>query len=60
MSLVRQLETLTPSQRSDLDRMIGQMQHRLEGVRVAPSEVKRREAGEWVLRIAADIYAWSH
>ena len=60
MTLVRQLDVLTPTQRSDLVSMTQQMQRRLEEVRVAPSEAKRREAGEWVLRVAADIYAWSH
>lgn len=60
MTTIHNLDLLTRSQRSDLDRMIGQMQRRLEEVRVAPSEAKRREAGEWVLRVAADIYAWSH
>lgn len=60
MTLVSQLDALTPTQRLDLDRMTRQMQRRLEEVRVAPSEAKRREAGEWVLRVAADIYAWSH
>lgn len=54
------LDALTRAQRADLERMIGQMQRRLEEVRVAPSEAKRREAGEWVLRVAADIYTWSH
>ena len=60
MSVVHNLDALTPTQRLDLDRMTRQMQRRLEEVRVAPSEAKRREAGEWVLRVAADIYAWSH
>ena len=60
MTLVSQLDALTPTQRLDLDRMARQMHRRLEEVRVAPSEAKRREAGEWVLRVAADIYAWSH
>ena len=60
MTLVSQLDALTPTQRLDLDRMTRQMHRRLEEVRVAPSEAKRREAGEWVLRVAADIYAWSH
>ena len=54
------LDSLTRAQLGDLERMVGQMQRRLEEVRVAPSEAKRREAGEWVLRVAADIYAWSH
>lgn len=57
---VHNLDQLTPSQHSDLNRMIGQMQRRLEEVKVAPSEARRREAGEWVLRVAADIYSWSH
>lgn len=60
MTLVRPLESLTRAQRGDLERMIGQMQRRLEEVRVASSEARRREAGEWVLRVAADIYSWSH
>lgn len=54
------LDSLTRAQRSDLERLIGQMQRRLEEVRVAPTEAKRREAGEWVLRVAADVYTWSH
>lgn len=58
--LVHSLDTLTRAQCADLERMIGKMQRRLEEVRVAPTEAKRREAGEWVLRVAADIYAWSH
>ena len=58
--IVSQLEALSPTQRLDLDRMTRQMQRRLEEVIVASSEAKRREAGEWVLRVAADIYAWSH
>ena len=60
MSIVQRLESLTSTQRADLARMSEQMQRRLEEVKVAPSELKRREAGEWVLRVAADIYAWSH
>ena len=60
MTTVRQLDALTSTQRSDLSRMEAQMHRRLEEVRMAPSEAKRREAGEWVLRVAADIYAWSH
>ena len=57
---VHSLDQLTSTQRADLARMSQQMQRRLEEVRVAPNEAKRREAGEWVLRVAADIYAWSH
>ena len=57
---IHNLDSLTRAQLSDLERMIGKMQRRLEEVRVAPTEAKRREAGEWVLRVAADIYAWSH
>lgn len=60
MTLIRPLESLTRAQRGDLERMISKMHQRLEEVRVAPSEAKRREAGEWVLRVAADIYSWSH
>ena len=59
-TVVHNLDQLTPTQRSDLASMTRQMHRRLEEVRVAPSEAKRREAGEWVLRVAADIYAWSH
>ena len=60
MTTVRQLDALTPTQRSDLARMEAQMHRRLEEVKMAATEPKRREAGEWVLRVAADIYAWSH
>lgn len=58
--LVRHLDSLTPTMKADLARMTTQMQRRLEEVRMADTPATRREAGEWVLRVAADIYAWSH
>lgn len=59
MTTVRRLELLTSAQRSDLSRMTDQMRRRLEELHAADSEFRRREAGEWVLRVAAELYAWS-
>ena len=59
MTTIHQLDLLTPTQRRDLDDMTSRMQRRLDEVRLAPSEHRRKEAGEWVLRVAAEIYAWS-
>lgn len=59
MTLISRLERLTSTQQRDVDKLIEQMQRRLEEVRVAPSVARRKEAGEWVLRVAAEIYTWS-
>ena len=59
MTLISHLERLTSTQQRDVDKLIEQMQRRLEEVRVAPSVARRKEAGEWVLRVAAEIYTWS-
>jgi len=59
LTTARLLENLSPLQRRDQDVMISQMHKRCEEFRMAPSEAKRREAAEWVLRVAAEIYAWS-
>lgn len=57
---IAHLDSLTPAQRADLARMEAQMRRRLDEVRMATTPAQRREAGEWVLRVAADLYAWSH
>ena len=59
MTLISHLERLTSTQQRDVDKLIEQMQRRLEEVRVAPSVARRKEAGEWVLCVAAEIYTWS-
>ena len=59
MTLICRLERLTSTQQRDVERMIAQMQQRLNEVRLAPTSVRRKEAGEWVLRVAAEIYTWS-
>jgi len=59
MTVIRHLEQLTPAQRKDLDAMVVRMHKRCEEVRMAATEAKRREAGEWILRVAAEIYSWS-
>ena len=59
MTTISHLERLTSTQQRDVDKLIEQMQRRLEEVRVAPSVARRKEAGEWVLRVAAEIYTWS-
>jgi hypothetical protein len=59
MTTVRVLERLTPAQERDRARLIALMGRRLSELEVAFSDHTRKEAGEWILRVAAEIYAWS-
>jgi len=59
VTTVHGLDVLTIPQAKDLDMMITRMRLRLDEIRVGASESRRREAGEWVLRVAAEIYSWS-
>lgn len=59
MTVVRQLDSLTPAQRADLRAMSERLTKKLDELEKAPTEFRRREAGEWILRVAAEIYAWS-
>jgi hypothetical protein len=57
--LIHRLEVLTSTQERDLALMVSKMQRRLGEIQSARTEATRKEAGEWILRVAAELYAWS-
>lgn len=60
MTTVRPLESLSPTQRSDMERLCRRVEEYVNKVREAPTEAKRREFSEFCLRAAAELYSWSH